>query len=269
MFSLTPQTKYQATLNNLVQTLENKTIVYYLDKSDLYQENTSISNETSNQPVPNLSPSISAEIDILKPANYTLLINAAGYQKVEVDQKEYNVLSQQGNLTYFGPIYLTQGKHKIEISYNDEASVQEFSDATEIWLYSAPTENNSLNDILNPSTNTAAIINFQKVDSTTYRLEVNATQPFMLSFAQDYDPLWIATVNGVKIQPTSLYSLINGYWVNQTGLLDITIEYAPQQWFYYGSLISAVSIITLIVCITFKKTIKITRPWFTTKKIRK
>jgi hypothetical protein len=42
--------------------------------------------------------------------------------------------------------------------------------------------------------------------------------------------------------------VINGFWLNQTGLLEITIEYEPQRWFYYGLVIS---ITTFIACIGY------------------
>jgi len=67
----------------------------------------------------------------------------------------------------------------------------------------------------------------------------------MLSFAESYDPRWVAYVNGEKLEPLQLLSVINGFWINQTGILDVTIQYAPQDWFYLGSIIS---ITTLSVC---------------------
>ncbi len=60
---------------------------------------------------------------------------------------------------------------------------------------------------------------------------------FMLAFAESYDPLWVARVdkaNGTSaesIHSIPLYSVINGFYVNQTGSLDITIEYEPRKRF--------------------------------------
>jgi len=91
-------------------------------------------------------------------------------------------------------------------------------------------------------------INYLKINPTKYIVEVNATNPFMLSFAEAYDPLWMAYVNGERIESIPLYSVINGFWINQTGQLEITIEYEPQKWFYYGSIIS---VTTLLACLTY------------------
>ena len=69
----------------------------------------------------------------------------------------------------------------------------------------------------------------------------------MLSFAQSYDPLWEARVNGHKITPTPLYSVINGFWIQETGLIEVTIEYTPQRWFYIGSTISITTLTASLI----------------------
>ncbi len=72
---------------------------------------------------------------------------------------------------------------------------------------------------------------------------------------ESYDPLWTARIDSINgkpaqetIRPVPLYSVINGFYVNQTGDLDITIEYEPQKWFYAGA---AVSVVTLIASIGY------------------
>ena len=70
----------------------------------------------------------------------------------------------------------------------------------------------------------------------------------MLVFTEAYDPLWVAYVNGEKINSIPLYGVINGFWINQTGQLTITIEYEPQRWFNLGCIIS---LTTLLACTTY------------------
>ena len=117
------------------------------------------------------------------------------------------------------------------------------SDVDTVWLYSTKKENETLEDIFTPEQNLAAIVNYQKIDPTEYAVKINATKPFMLSFAQTYDPLWVGHVNGEGIASIPLYSLINGFWINKTGELTITIEYKPKRWFYYGSAVSIISLL--------------------------
>jgi len=122
------------------------------------------------------------------------------------------------------------------------------SDLDVVWLYSTQNEKETLEEIFTSNKNSAEVISYQKIDPTRYIVKVNATEPFMLSFAESYDPLWFAYVNGERIQSIPLYGVINGFWINQTGLLEISIEYEPQKWFYMGSIIS---VSTLIACITY------------------
>lgn len=81
-------------------------------------------------------------------------------------------------------------------------------------------------------------VSYVKMNPTKYIAKVNATEPFMLSFAESYDPVWIAYVNGEKVNSIPLLGVINGFSINITGELTITIEYEAQSWFYYGSAIS-------------------------------
>jgi hypothetical protein len=97
------------------------------------------------------------------------------------------------------------------------------------------------------------IKNFTKVKHTLWKVNVNTSEPFLLSFSETYDKLWEATVfkDGKKIDvldPVPVYSVINGFWVSETGNLEIIIRYKPQDWFEIGLLIS---MIVLICCIGY------------------
>ena len=140
------------------------------------------------------------------------------------------------------------------------------SDLDVIWLYSTQKENETLEDIFTPNEIPAEVIYYQKINPTKYIVEVNATKPFMLSFAEAYDPSWIAYINGERIEPIPLYSVINGFWINQTGQLEITIEYEPQKWFYYGSIISVTTLLACLTYLTYNRT-KNKPIWKRTKRI--
>ena len=51
-----------------------------------------------------------------------------------------------------------------------------------------------------------------------------------------------------KVRSIPLYSVINGFWINETGNLTIIIRYTPQDWFELGLKISAT---TFILCIAY------------------
>jgi hypothetical protein len=113
-----------------------------------------------------------------------------------------------------------------------------------VWIYSTEKENETLEDIFTTNETPATILNYTKIDPTKYIVKVNAIKPYMLSFAESYDPLWIAYVdyNKDKSRSVPLYSVINGFWINKTGEYELIIEYEPQRWFYIGSIITIVSL---------------------------
>jgi len=145
----------------------------------------------------------------------------------------------------------------------DEVQVTGYkpSDLDVVWLYSVNKENETLEDIFKADEPPAELLEYIKINPTKYTVKINSTKPFMLSFAESYDPLWVARVDGEKISAIPLYSVINGFWIEETGFIDVTIEYEPQRWFYMGS---AISITTLIACAIY-----LTHDWTKNKVILK
>jgi hypothetical protein len=133
----------------------------------------------------------------------------------------------------------------------DNVTVTEYqlvSDLDSIWIYSTQHENETLDDIFTSEEKSITTISYHKIDPTKYVVEVNTTHPFMLSFGEAYNPLWLTHGVDETIGSLPLYSAINGFWINQTGELILTLEYEPQKWLYNGSV---VSIITLLFSIFF------------------
>jgi uncharacterized membrane protein YfhO len=70
----------------------------------------------------------------------------------------------------------------------------------------------------------------------------------MLSFVESYDPNWVASVAGKEYKSMPLYGAINGFWIQMTGDLEITISYKPQDYFEIGYIIS---ILSILMCISY------------------
>jgi len=79
--------------------------------------------------------------------------------------------------------------------------------------------------LIPPSNITTCIVESKRLSSTHFKVTINATEPFTLALLEKYSTSWNAYVNGEKILSTPLYGLIIGFWINQTGMLEITIEY--------------------------------------------
>ncbi|MEM5799590.1 MAG: hypothetical protein QXZ43_02910, partial [Candidatus Aenigmatarchaeota archaeon] len=95
-------------------------------------------------------------------------------------------------------------------------------------------------------------VNYTFKNPTLYKIQVNFTEPFMLSFAESYDPGWEARVykDGKKVETVKsipLYGVINGFWINTTGEnLEIVIRYKPQDYFELGLAISGITFFSCI-----------------------
>jgi hypothetical protein len=128
-----------------------------------------------------------------------------------------------------GEIGIYAGRNLTEIAIIDDLLVE---------IY----ENNLL---AIPSDVTVTELSSMRISPTLWKVSANTTEPFVLAFLEAYDPLWHAYINGEKIRSIPLYNVINSFWINQTGQLEITIEYEPQRWFYIGC---AISLTTFLAC---------------------
>jgi hypothetical protein len=174
------------------------------------------------------------------------------------DWKEYKqILTIPENITKIGFV-LNAGWIKDQevgnaTTWFDDISVYPVKDYLDvIWLYSTK-NNETVNELFKTNETPAVVINYTKINPTKYEVKVTASKPFMLSFAVAYDPLWEAMVykDGEKVEVVKsvpLYSVINGFWIDETGDLEIEIRYKPQEWFVLGLWISGM---TFIFCIGF------------------
>ena len=266
LFTLVFKQQYEAVQNQLVEFLQDKRLVYVFEgERDFYNVNAAASSEyggeSSNGVVLELNQTSAVynEIEILRHDNYTIAIRSKGNLHITINEKTYVTNSATLDWAYIGPINLERGKHTIEIT-----SIPAHSDPSDLdamWLYSTLSSNETLEDIFTTEDLSAEVVSYRKVDSTKYVVTVDASEPFMLCFAEAYDSLWVASVNGEQITSAPLFSVVNGFWVNQSGVLEVMIEYAPQEWFNYGSV---VSIAMLIVCVTY-----LTYGWAKNKSILK
>jgi len=248
-FTLIPEQEYQKTQKQLEQTLQNKRIIYILEaENDLYYENAATSNKYGGEAsygqilILNQSSTVWQNISILNPSQYRITTRSKGQIQIAIDSQMYTVNSTRLNWNYIDPIYLDKGKHIIQISTPTNAELDV------IYLFSTQNSNETLQDIFAAQQKPAEIINQTKINPTKYVVNVNATCSFTLAFAETYDPLWVAYVNGEKVSSTTLYGVINGFWINRTGQLSVTIEYEPQRWFYYGA---TISVGAFLACIAY------------------
>lgn len=99
----------------------------------------------------------------------------------------------------------------------------------------------------------ATITGYSKAAPTRWLVNATASGPFLLGFSETYDPGWEARVfrEGKRIkevQPISLYETINGFWIDESGYLEIEMVFRPQESFEEGFPISLAS---LLICLGY------------------
>ena len=243
LFALIPEDEYYRALDEVSQLLLDKTVIYLFEaESDLYRLNAEIIKDInfSNGEALSLDNNsiVWQNLDIVKGGSYRLAIRGIGSFKVVIGDYIFILESDTLNFTYSPLFYLEEGSYKIEITtLNGEGKLDT------LWLYSTETDK-TVEQLFEVKVKPAEVVSFEKVDPTLWRVEVDAKKPFMLSFAEAYDPLWEARIykDGElidKVKSIPLYSVINGFWIDETGRLTIEIRYLPQDWFELGIIISA------------------------------
>jgi hypothetical protein len=99
-------------------------------------------------------------------------------------------------------------------------------------------------------------ISGKEINPTMWTARVSSNKPFLLIFAEGYDPQWEATIYkyGHEVgtaKPIPLYSAINGFQINDTGDLEIVIQYRPQLLYFSIALILAIAFLTILFYFAF------------------
>jgi len=271
LFALIPEEEYNKAKQKVERLLQNKTIIYLFEaESDLYRGNIKVPDvvfengcllgtpEIINNP--DLSNGEALEfnadgkawqsVDIIKEGYYRIGARLEGKFEIKIGNYIFDVHSPNLDLKYTPPFYLRKGKYYLQILPKGHKPILDT-----VYLYSVSDKNleATLEDIFKTKDYPAEVKNYKKINPTLWKVKVNAKRPFMLSFAEAYDPLWEARIykNSKKIEKVKsipLYSVINGFWIDQTGDLEIVIRYKPQDWFEIGLVISA---LTFIGCIGY------------------
>lgn len=193
---------------------------------------------------------ISTTLDILKDSEYIVAIRALtgpnnnsitlelGSEKTEVSL--YNP-KQELKWIYLDT-ELQRGKYELKLSSDREVEIDN------IIIYSTNKDNETLDDVF-ISNKVYASVTYKMINPTKYIVHVNATKPFMLAFAESYDPLWVAHSKNYFTRSISLYSVINGFYINKTGNYDLIIEFEPQKYVYIGLIITILTILVSMILI--------------------
>jgi len=275
-------------------------IASFRTSSDVSENSTRHGNNASNGRVLSLGPGseISTRLDIIKASNYTIALRAntcpsctflkVSMQEVNNDPKsvknnmqDINISLRNSNselkwLNTNNSYPLKKGTYELKIYSASQADLDSVAIYPIDNINSSGYSNNKIhNQTLEAlfkfgknSSQPALISEYKKINPTKHDIKIsNATRPYILAFAESYDPLWTAYVdtgngsnkpdshenNNFKTNKIPLYSLTNGFYVNKTGDYTLVIEYQPQIWFIKGLTISTMSLAGILIAFIFAR----------------
>jgi len=271
IFSLIPSSALTELDNKVQSFIQGNKLIYVIDSKDLLLQGSgrTINYEQSNQTILRIDPQSAAyrDIDLAKSSNYIIAINATTCKECQMLSVSIGSVSKQFSLQsdtegfrwlYF-PVTLEAGKTNLHIYSEQGASISNV-------LIQSDNDKESLDPLAVKET-PVTMSDVNRVSPTEYKISVSAQRPFMITLDRPYDNLWSAFVNGREYKSLMLYPSINGFFINDSGFLDITIEYKPQKWFIQGATITIITIIGSVGYLLWQKHKRIEDylEWFRTK----
>jgi hypothetical protein len=245
-------------LNDRVESfIDRNKLIYILDSDELSTQGlgSTVIDEQSNQTAVRIDPQSSAyiDIDIPKTSNYTIALNAKTCKECQTLNVSIGSVSKQFSLQsrtegfqwIYLPVSLEAGKTNLHI-YSEEGA----------YIARVLIQSGNSDEILDPfvvKETPMVLSDIKRISPTKYEMNVNAERPFMITFDRAYDSLWSAFVNGREYGSLMLYPSINGFYISDTGILNITIEYKPQKWFFQGAIITIITIIGSVGYLLWQK----------------
>lgn len=93
----------------------------------------------------------------------------------------------------------------------------------------------------------ARVVTSSRSSPTSYRVEVDAERPFMLVFAESFNPFWIARSDNHTYAPVPVNYGLTGFYIGETGGVVITVNLGLQQFATTGGLVFAGACIGLLI----------------------
>jgi hypothetical protein len=140
---------------------------------------------------------------------------------------------------------LNSGEHRINIINDGSGKV----DLDELVIYSIKNmkENSSLKEIYSPQIFQPTHLNYTQINPTEYEVKITTEEPFWLIFSEAFNPLWKAFCSDENMENVVVYSFMNGFYVDKTGDLVITLSFTGQTYFYIGSIISILTLLSVML----------------------
>jgi hypothetical protein len=95
-------------------------------------------------------------------------------------------------------------------------------------------------------------ISFTRITPTKYFVTINnVDRNGRIVFGQNYDSGWEAKSSASSIKSDNFHGF-NSFLIQQNGSFGIVVEYGPQKWVYFGSVISVIGILVSLLVLLKK-----------------
>jgi hypothetical protein len=93
----------------------------------------------------------------------------------------------------------------------------------------------------------ATIVSYERTGMSEYVVTVNSSGPYFMVFTEGYDQAWRASSGVSEYAPVPVYSAVNGFCINQTGVHKVAVYYALQPWHNAGLVISGLGYLAVFI----------------------
>jgi hypothetical protein len=204
------------------------------------------------------STTISLTLSVPRDQDYRFFVRASSlgetgkiYLKLGETISEIPVLCNASRYQWYeaGNFHLKAGENNLSLGIVGKVGI------SQILLFSLRDNESSTNlPELFASNSSVPNITYERLNPCTYRLNVEASKPFLLAFSESYNPLWTAHIEDKEITAIPLYSFLNGFFINKTGNFTITIYFEGQTYVDIGLKIASASFLfALAVVLTPSK----------------
>jgi hypothetical protein len=250
LVAVMPEEKVSEMKQRFEMSIEGKDLLYVFEaETDMLKENTYVSKDNSGEAGNGLvvelnsSSRVSRNIELVCAGNYSFAVKGHGGMLFKVDGSQYEVNLTQFGWASSGPVYLSSGRHEIEVS----GLSGNMAELDVLWFLKVNGSSGSW-DKLTLGDAPARVLSVIEVDPTKYVVEVDADMPFMFHFSNAYDPAWTASFGGQTVKSVRVFGVANGFWIDAVGRVVVTVEFLPQRWFYCGL---AISLTSLLICVAY------------------
>jgi hypothetical protein len=249
MLVLVPAHSINTIENNINSYLTNRKVMQILDPTTFTSDTTK---ENLANPIKvDRNSSILTNGNLLKSSNYTIALDVISCQECNQIRLGLGPVSKQipmsnWNLNSSQWVYSTAkgdaGNNKISVESDGIATIRQ------IVIYSDSYEGETLRSIFSEKQSRPSILDHSQISATKYQATVNASDSFILLLDSPYHSSWSASVNGHHYGATMIYPGINGFYIPESGTVNVIIEYDLQRWFIIGVMLT---ISTFFGCLTY------------------